>query len=191
MSAAANKHDPPSDASLDPSKAGYSGWSIFWHWMGATLVTVLFFSHEFEPGGDAEWIHVSFGALAGVFLLWRVARRVAFGSPPKPDQHPMLNLLSEVVRWGILVSIVGVVLTGYLLPWSLGQPVDMSSLFEIPSPMSPNQSVYDVMDAAHSIFGHLFVPLVVLHFAGITKHSITKGGGYIMDRMLEPKKDGR
>jgi len=175
----------------DPSTSGYSGWSIFWHWAGATLVTVLFFSHEFEAGSDTEWVHVSFGALAGVFLLWRVGRRIVFGIPPKPKQHPMLNLLSEVVRWGMLVSIVGVVLTGYLLPWSAGQPIDMGGLFQIPSPMSANRGVHNFMEGAHALFGHLFIPLVILHFAGIIKHSITKGGGYIMDRMLEPKKDGK
>jgi len=153
-------------------------------------VTVLFFSHEFERGGDAEWIHVSFGALAGVILLWRVMRRFFHGAPPKPVQHPMLNLLSDVVRYGILISIIGVVLTGYLLPWSVGQPINMGSLFQIPSPLTPNRQLHTIMEGAHGLFGHLFVPLVILHFAGIIKHSITKGGGYIMDRMLNPKDGG-
>ncbi|MEL6966229.1 MAG: cytochrome b/b6 domain-containing protein [Pseudomonadota bacterium] len=180
------KNTPP----LNPADHGYSGWSVFWHWMGATLVTVLFLSHEFEPGGDAEWVHVKFGALAGVFLLWRVVRRLYHGSAPKPVQHPALNVLSDIVRWALLASIVLVIVSGYLLPWSLGEPIHMGTIFDIPSPLSPSPALHSAADLVHSVSGHAFVPLVILHFAGIIKHSITKGGGYVMDRMVEPKKGG-
>lgn len=179
-----------SSTPINPADHGYSGWSVFWHWMGATLVTVLFFSQWFEPGSDAEWIHVKCGALLGIALLWRVARRIYHGAAPKPIQHPNLNIVSDVVRWGILASIVIVILSGYALEWSLGEPIHMGTIFDIPSPLGPNPSLHRAAQWAHFISGWMFVPLVLVHFAGIIKHSVTKGGGYVMDRMIEPKKGG-
>ncbi|MDP6019688.1 MAG: hypothetical protein QGG19_00005, partial [Alphaproteobacteria bacterium] len=98
----------------------YSALSIFAHWFAAILVIALFLTHEGDRGSSSYVFHVSGGAIAGVFLLWRVWHRVRRGMTESPDQSPLLNIVSKIVLWGFLASIVVVVISGYLIPWSLG-----------------------------------------------------------------------
>ena len=163
---------------------GYTRFSIAVHWLTAVLVIALFFTHEGERGSAMQWFHVSFGALAGVFLLWRIWWRLSRGPAPKVDQHPMLNLLSDGVRWGILVCIAGLVITGYLLPWSVARSIDFSGLFSIPSPLSASRGFHEFLEEAHDILGHLIIPLVLLHIAGALKHHFINRDGVLKRMML-------
>ena len=150
---------------------GYSALSIVVHWLAAILVIALFVTHEGEPGSTAYVLHVSGGAIAGVFLLWRVWRRVRRGSTHPPRQAAVFNLAARLVHWGLLVAIVVVVVSGYLLPWSLGQELDVFGI-GIPSPMGANRSVHGLVERVHDVSGHLFVPLLALHVLGAAKHAI-------------------
>ena len=57
------------DVSEIACKDGYSQLSIVTHWIAAIIVIALFLTHEGERGSAAYVIHVSGGALVGVFLL--------------------------------------------------------------------------------------------------------------------------
>ena len=137
---------------------GYSTLSILVHWLAAVLVVSLFFTHEGERGSGAYVFHVSGGAVAGLFLLWRVWHRVRRGAAAAPDQWGIFNLAARTVHWGLLAAVVVVVVSGYLLPWTLGQELDVFGL-GIPSPMGANRGVHEVVERVHDVAGHLFVPL--------------------------------
>ncbi len=64
---------------------GYSPLSIVLHWLVAIFVVALFLTHDRERGSSAYVIHVSGGAIAGVFLLWRVWHRARRGMVALPD----------------------------------------------------------------------------------------------------------
>jgi cytochrome b561 len=170
--------------------ATYTHLSIAVHWITAILVIALFFTHEGDRGSAMQWFHVSFGSLAGLFLLWRVWLRASRGAATKIDQHRLFNLLSDLVRWGMLLSIAGLVLTGYLLPWSLGRPIDFAGLIELPGFLPRSSGLHEVMEEIHDFLGHLIVPLVVLHVAGVIKHEIGREEG-VMKRMLKGSSKGR
>ena len=114
---------------------GYSSLSVALHWLGAFCVIVLFITHEGARDSTAYAIHVGGGALMGVVLLWRVWNRISKGKPERPKQHALLNLLADVVLWGLLAAVFIVTVTGYVLPWSLGQPLDIFGIVSLPSPM--------------------------------------------------------
>ena len=80
------------------SKDGYSRFSIASHWIAAIIVVALFVTHEGEPRSTAYVVHVSGGAIAGVFLLWRVWHRVRFGMAERPDQGLVLDVASRSVH---------------------------------------------------------------------------------------------
>ena len=168
---------------------GYSVFSIVVHWLAAILVIALFFTHEGERGSTAYLFHVSGGAIVGLFLLWRVWHRVRRGSPHPPKQAAVFNLAARLVHWGLLVAIVVVVLSGYLLPWSLGRELDVFG-FGIPSPMGANRGVHELVERVHDVSGHLFIPLLVLHVVGAVKHAVFdwRGAGL---RMYRPFDGGR
>ena len=150
---------------------GYSVSSITVHWLAAILVVALFLTHEGERGSTAYLLHVSGGAIAGLFLLWRVWRRVRRGSPRTPKQAALFNLAARLVHWGLLVALVVVVVSGYLLPWSLGRELDVFG-FGIPSPMAANRDVHALVERVHDVSGHLFIPLLALHVLGAVKHAV-------------------
>jgi cytochrome b561 len=173
---------------------GYSRTSILAHWVAAILVVTLFLTHEGAVDGDrnstAYAIHIGGGAIVGLFLLWRVWRRIARGMTAKPDQHYIFNIASQIVIWGFLAAIVVVVVSGYLLPWSLGRPLDIFGLINIPSPMGPSPGLREFLEDAHEISGVVFVPLLILHVLGTAKHAFIDKDGVAI-RMLKSVSGGR
>ena len=168
---------------------GYSILSILVHWLAAVLVVLLFLTHEGERGTDAYIFHVSGGAIAGLFLLWRVWHRMRRGVPDAPDQWAIFNFAARLVHWAMLVAIVVVVVSGYLLPWTLGSELDVFE-FGIPSPMEANHDLHELVERVHDVTGHLFIPLVALHLLGAIKHVILDRQGAGL-RMFKPISGGR
>ena len=168
---------------------GYSILSILAHWLAALLVVALFLTHDGERGTTAYLLHVSGGAIAGLFLLWRVWHRMSRGVVDAPDQSALFNLAARIVHWGLLVAIVVVVVSGYLLPWTLGRELDVFG-FGIPSPMEANRGLHEFVERVHDVTGHLFIPLVGLRVLGAIKHAIfdRRGAGL---RMIKPTSGGR
>ncbi|MEM8749169.1 MAG: cytochrome b/b6 domain-containing protein [Pseudomonadota bacterium] len=171
-------------------KPGYTRNSIIIHWVTAALVVALFLTHEGARGTASYAFHVGFGAIAGLFLLWRIVRRITRGSPPKTPQHPALNLLAELVKWALLLTIAGLVITGYLLPWSMGQPLDIMGPISIPSPLPRDRAFHELLEVSHDFLGHIIVPLAALHILGAIKHAVVNGDG-VLSRMTDPVEDGR
>ena len=175
---------------MSERRDGYNRLSIFIHWLTAILVIALFVTHEGKPGDPAYLIHVGGGAIVGLFLLWRVWRRISRGQTAKSDQATIFNIASDVVMWGFLASIVVVTVTGYLLPWSKGEPLDIFGLLAIPTPMAANLAFHGVMEEAHEVAGHLMPILFLLHVAGAVKHLVINRDG-VVARMLKPVQGGR
>ena len=165
---------------------GYSWWSVVVHWLAAILVVALFFTHEGGRGTAAYEFHVGGGAIVGLFLLWRVWHRIRRGAADPPPQAAIFNFLASAVHWSLLVLIVVVVVTGYLLPWSMGRPLEIYG-FGIPSPMEGSRWLHELMERVHDVAGHLFIPLLVLHIAGAVKHAILfrRGSALRMFRAVE------
>jgi len=173
-----------------PTIDGYSRFSIIVHWISAILIIALFLTHEGDRGGTAYAFHVGGGAIVGIFLLWRVWHRLTRGMTAKPDQRAIFNLASQIVIWGFLVAIVVTVVSGYLLPWSRGQALDIFGHFAIPSPMEANHGMHEVFETLHKVAGQVFVPLFILHILGAAKHAIIDRDG-IFQRMSKATIDGK
>ena len=168
---------------------GYSRLSVIVHWLAAILVVALFFTHEGGRGTAAYDFHVSGGAIVGLFLLWRVWHRIRRGTADPPPQAAFFNLLARAVHWSLLALIVVVVVSGYLLPWSMGRPLEVFGL-GVPSPMEGSRELHEILERIHDVAGHLFVPLFALHVAGAVKHAVLfRRGGAL--RMLKPISGGR
>ena len=170
--------------------SGYSRLTIVLHWLGAIGTIALFATHESDRGSAAYTFHLSGGALIGILLLWRVARRAWRGFVGVPNQALWLDIVSRIVLWGFLVATIVVVITGYFLPWSLGYPIDIFGFAAIPSPMSFNRDVHEFMEEVHEISGHLFLPLLGLHILGTLKHAIVDRDG-VANRIFRSVPNGR
>ena len=80
-------------------------------------------------------------------------------------------------------------ITGYLLPWSQGNPLDILGV-AIPSPIASSRGFHELMEGVHDVSGHLFIPLLALHILGVAKHAIFDKSG-IAFRMFKPTSGGR
>ena len=77
-----------------------------------------------------------------------------------------------------------VVVSGYLLPWTLGRELEVFG-FGIPSPMRANPGLHELMERVHGVSGHLFIPLLALHVLGAVKHVAVDRRGLGL-RMFRP-----
>ena len=134
--------------------------------------------------------HVGGGAILGLFLLWRVGRRIVRGMSEKPDQAAIYNLASQFVIWGFLVAIIVVVISGYFLPWSRGQAINIFGLFQMSSPITANHDFHEIVKKMHNISGQLIVPLFFLHLLGALKHRFIDKDD-VMQRMVKSVDDGK
>ncbi len=169
---------------------GYSRLSIMLHWIAAIGVIALFLTHEGDRGSAAFAFHVGGGAVIGVILLWRVAHRLRRGFTTPPSQSALLNMVSKIVMWGFLAALVVVVVTGYFIPWSVGQPIDIYGIVSLPSPIGRMPALHEFLEEAHEIAGQLFVPLLALHVLGAFKHAIIDKDG-VFQRMMRPVTGGK
>lgn len=169
---------------------GYGKQSIAIHWLTAISVVALFLTHEGARGTAAQAFHEGGGAIIGIFLLWRAWRRFRLGIAAEPDQPRALNILSRIVLWGMVAAIIAVTLTGYFLPWSIGRPLEIYGL-AVPSPMPANPGLHGVIEEAHDLAGHAFIPLIALHVLGVIKHWLLDSDGNTAGRMFTPIDRGR
>ena len=171
------------------NRTAYSKLSLFLHWLTAILVIALFATHEGDRGSASFVFHVSGGAIAGVFLLWRVGYRIRRGMSTASDQAAIYNTLSKIVLWGFLASIFVVIVSGYFIPWSAGRGIDIYGLFTLPSPMNANRDLHKLLEEVHEIAGQLFIPLIGLHLLGAAKHAFFDKDG-IAQRMFKSSEGG-
>ena len=177
------------DEHLSTRTDGYSTVSVVAHWLAAILIVALFFTHSATDGTAAYAFHVGGGAIAGLFLLWRVWHRVQRGMAHAPPQAAILNVAARFVHWGLLVLIAVVVVSGYLLSWSQGSALDVFGV-GIPSPMEASPAFHEFLDRVHDVAGHLFIPLLALHVTGAIKHAVLDRRGTAM-RMIRPAPGGQ
>lgn len=81
------------------------------------------------------------------------------------------------------------IVSGYFIPWSVGQGIDIYGLFTLPSPMSANRDLHELLEEVHEIAGQLFIPLIVLHLLGAAKHAFFDKDG-VAQRMFKSSEDG-
>lgn len=102
----------------------------------------------------------------------------------------MINVAAQIVIWGFLVAIVVVVISGYLLPWWRGRPLEIFGSISIPSPLGASTGFRNALEVAHEISGDLFAPLLILHLLGTAKHAVINRDG-VASRMFKSVTGGR
>lgn len=80
--------------------------------------------------------------------------------------------------------------TGYLLPWSVGQPIDILGVILTPPPFTLSHDVHEIVEEAHEISGQAFIPLLALHLLGAAKHTFIDRDG-VARRVVRPVAGGR
>lgn len=154
----------------------YCGLSIFLHWLCVVALIGSFVTGEQLEGpsasrADAYVNHVSWSFLLGIPLLVRIVWRCIDGFRHTAPQHALLHIVSRVVMISFLIVSGGAVITGLLLPWSSGEDLNIASL-SVASPFGPDLLSHEPLEQLHSLFSHLWIPLLLLHVLGALKHAL-------------------
>ena len=182
--------------SFNDTKAGYGWPSIAFHWIAAGLVVALFVIGEqmedLARGPERTEtlaLHVSLGAIAvvvlGARILWRLVQR---GPAPPADPRP-IRLLAQIVKWGLLAMMAALILTGPLMQWTAGRPVDVFGIVSIASPLPTMRDLHEVLEEIHEFASHALVPLLALHVLGAFKHLIVNRDDVFQRMLGGPKTD--
>lgn len=165
--------------------------SRFNHWLGALIIigmlaVGLYFSEM--PRGDEKsyWLklHIGVGGLVFLFLWFRVFWRVFTKSPAPFKQKQSLQLITQVVHWVLLLSVLTMAISGPLLIWSNGYAINVFDWFAIPSPLEKMPDLHELMEEVHEVTSKVLLGAVILHFLAAIKHRIIDKDD-LMPRMIK------
>ena len=155
--------------------------SIALHWVAAVSIIsmlVMGFYMKYLPNFNVYDVHKSFGILLCLLLLYRVARRLAQGWPtPVREYQKFEVVLSKIVHWGLMVSMLMMPLSGMLLSAASGHGFGVFGIRLFPSNHNDagevvafSETLYTLGTSLHGVFGFLISGLVTLHITGALKH---------------------
>lgn len=151
--------------------------SLFLHWIMAVLIIGLFILGVYMVELDyydtwynkAPDIHRSIGILAGVLLLLRIIWR---WMNPRPEHLGAAweKTLGRLVHYLFYISLLVIVISGYLISSADGKAVAVFDWFQIPATITSLENQADNAGLVHKIIAYLSMLLVILHTAASLKH---------------------
>lgn len=177
--------------SIKDTNAYYGSVSRFNHWLAALIVIAMLsvgFYFNDMPKGDEKtfWLsmHIGAGGLLFVFLLFRVFWRVFVKSPAPVEQAKALHLISQLVHWVLLLSVLVMAVSGPLLIWTKGSAINVFDWFAIPSPIGEMHDLHELMEEVHEIVAQVLFVTLLLHVAAALKHQFIHKN-QVMARMVK------
>ncbi|MFC0445979.1 cytochrome b [Pseudidiomarina halophila] len=165
----------------------YSTHSIINHWITVILVTIMLtlglVGNHAPTDANENYImplHFSFGFLTALFVFWRVGVRIFEGFAQAPaHQQPWERVLSRIVHVALLLTLLGLVLSGPTYLFTEGEGIPVFGLFTVPSPLSGElETLHETAETVHKT---LAVPvlgtLLALHVLGAIRHFARLGHG--------------
>lgn len=154
------------------------------HWLGAVLVIALLaiglYFHEM-PRGDEKlfWLrlHVSLGALSGLFIAFRIGWRAMTDSPHPLSQPALFQWGTRAIHVLLLVALAVLLITGPLLPWTGGREIGVFGWFAVPSPLPKMETLHEVLEGVHAVAARVVLIGLLLHVVGAAKHLVWNRDG--------------
>lgn len=142
------------------------------------LIALLAIGLYFEdlPRGDEKvyWLklHISIGATAWLFLLFRLYWRFKQGFPMPFAQARVLQRVTHAVHGLLLLGIAILIVTGPIAVWTDGRAIGVFGLISIPSPTGESHDLHTIFGGIHGFVANTMIGLIVIHVLGAIKHLI-------------------
>lgn len=147
------------------------------HWLTAIAVlTMLAIGLYFNdmPRGDEKFfwrgLHISIGATALLFIVFRIGWRLRQGMMPPIKQAAALQWVAKITHWLILLGIAVMFITGPLTVWTTGGGINVFDLFTIPSPMERMHDLHEWLEEVHAIAAKVLMALIGMHISAAILH---------------------
>ena len=179
---------------------GYGWVSIGLHWLTAALVLVMLFVGNSIPSDkgfnlDKLRLHTSLAFVSYTALWFRIWWRFKDGHPgPLARQNRTYFAIGKALHFLLLIALAAMLASGPVMAWTGGYPIQVFSLFTVPSPLPLSPAIFDFSRKIHIAAATTLALGVALHICGSAKHFFIDNDGAI-DRMLiaagTPKKEPR
>lgn len=159
----------------------YSNLSISLHWVMALLVFGLFavgfwmvdLTYYSSWYKTAPYWHKSVGIILAMLLIFRIFWRVKAGKPaPLASHSANTRRIASAAHLLLYVTLLSIVLTGYLISTADGRGIEVFSWFEVPGFGELFKEQADIAGALHKWFAYGLMVLVALHALGAVKHHV-------------------
>lgn len=162
---------------LKDSTNYYGAVSRFNHWVSALIVigmlAVGFYFNDLPRGDEKSYwlkLHIGVGGLIFVFLWFRVLWRVFSKSPAPVEQQKALHIISQLVHWVLLISILVMAISGPMLIWTRGADINVFGWFSIPTPIGEMHDLHELMEEVHEVVAKVLFVTLSIHVAAAIKH---------------------
>mgnify|MGYP001814996252 FL=1 len=173
------------------SKSAYGWISIFLHWSTAILIIALWFIGKSimaaagEFADDRRGLHISLAATAWLLILFRIGWRIREGHPHVRGQTMRIHTIAKYTHYASLAAVAVMLLSGPVIVWARGYPVNVFDLFSIPSPIDPSDTLANGLFRVHATAATFLMLLIVVHVGGALKHLMFHNDDTII-RMIWP-----
>ncbi|TDP39161.1 cytochrome b561 [Idiomarina aquatica] len=147
------------------------------HWaMAALLISMLaaglLMVRSLEPWQlSLLTIHKGFGVVAAVLVVVRLVIRLAFSVPPLPQGLSRLQASVAKLSHGLLYALMVLMpISGYLMQYLAGRPVEVFGLFRLPAALSVDIEGYAIFREMHGWLAIVLIALVIMHVGAALHH---------------------
>jgi cytochrome b561 len=161
------------------SQDRYSVVTIVLHWLVAVLVFGLFALGfymvdltYYDPWyRSAPALHKGIGVAVFLLVLFRLAWRWKRGVPKPATSGPQWQRrVAAAVHVLLYALLVAVPISGYFISTADGRPLEVFSLFSIPSLVSSVDNLEDIAGAIHKFLAYTLIGIAMVHAAAALKH---------------------
>jgi cytochrome b561 len=183
----------PDHSKLYDSPSVYGWISILLHWLTTAIVIALWFIGKSIGTVPAELLdsrralHVSIAMTAWLILAFRIAWRVRSRHPRVRGQSLRIHRIARGTHYTMLVLLALMLLSGPLLAWSGGRPINVFGIVSLPSPLGASETGSTIAGAVHANAALLLLLLTIVHIGGALKHLMFHSDDTIV-RMIWPGK---
>ena len=134
--------------------------------LGLWMRTLTYYHPWYKLGPD---IHRSIGILLFILLIVRLIWKFINSEPSHAYLPRVERNIAKAVQWIFYGLLLALMPAGYLVSTADGRPIDVFSLFSVPS-IYQSKGLEDIAGLAHEYMAYGLMALAVLHVAAAFKH---------------------
>ncbi len=130
-----------------------------------------------EAHRAAMGVHKALGITILALTLVRIAWGLVHKAPPLPASIPAWQRsLSRIVHFLFYALLVLLPLSGWVWMSAADRPIDFFGWFTLPSLVSPDKALAEVLHERHELLGLTMLALVAVHLAAALRHQFARSG---------------
>lgn len=156
------------------------------HWAMALLLISLLFAGLAMVQSLEPWhltllsLHKSFGVLALVLAIIRLALRLSQQQPDLPASVPhWQQRIAQLSHFFLYAAMFAMPLSGYLMQSAAGRPVSVFGWFTLPNITPISMELYGFLREMHALIAWGLILLVLVHIGAALHHGLIKRDGVL------------